>query len=168
MDIRTAINLIESAQATDFRSNWKTFDALPPSTVVKMYHATSLNSAEAIVRDGFSASKKVWSDSHDGYVYLGGSIQSLAIYAVHAVRSDDKPVIMVVHVRKADIEPDAGKDWASYLRRHKNDVISLFGKDAIKHPTPTVTLAEIGQVRAPESKVTPVAILDINGDPLEK
>jgi len=133
-----------------------------------MYHATSRSAAEAILRDGFDGGRKVWRDSADGYIYLGMSPRSLGIYGVHAAARDrDAPAILVVNVRKGDIEPDAGKDWTSYLRNAhaKRDVIGLHGKAAVKTPTATITLAEINQARAPVSAVTPVGILDGDGNP---
>jgi hypothetical protein len=160
--------LTESAEAVDTKGNWKVFQGLPDDAIVRMYHATSRKAAEAILSGGFDGSRKVWRDSTDGYIYLGSSPGGLGIYGAHAASRDgDVPAILAVDVRKGDIEPDAGKDWQSYLRNPsaKRDVANLHGKAAVKSPSAAVTLAEIGQARAPVRAVTPVAVLDADGRP---
>jgi hypothetical protein len=154
-------------EAVDVQQNWKRFDAVPPGEWVIMYHATKLSAAKAILQEGFRQTTKVWRSSLDGYVFFGLSPRSIAMYGVHAARSGDPACILKVEVLKGAIEPDDGKDWTSYLRNpsNKRDVVRLFGKDALKHPSATVTLAEIGQARALPNHVRPLEILDLDGEP---
>lgn len=157
----------ELVETVAVNGNWKAFDALAPGEWVEMYHATSLTSARAALDGGVRQDRKVWGDSSDGYLYIGSSPRSLAIYGVHATRGGDQPCILVVKVRKADVEPDDGNDWRAHLRNagNKRDVVSKFGKAAMARPSATVTLAEIGQAKARIEAVTPTGILDLDGQP---
>lgn len=148
-------------EGVDFEGNWKAFAAAPDDTKIIMYHVTSTSAAQAIMANGFDSSKRVWTDSDHGYVYLGLSARSLSIYGVHASKADDPPCVLKVEVAKGDVEPDNGGDWKSYLRNPntKRDVVNQFGPEAVKMPTATVTLAEIGQAKARVAAVIPIEIL---------
>ena len=169
LELRSWIKLVETLErsmpedAVDIKGNWKTFDALPNDALIVLYHATSNVAANAILKDGFNQTKKVWAGSIDGYVFLGASPRTIEMYGYHAARHGETPSCLMVTVRKSDIFPDDGRDWMAHCKQasHRDFVQQWFGKNAVKSPTPTATLACIGQVRALIDKVQPISIVSL-------
>lgn len=146
--------------AIDPGGNWKRLENIPDDGHVALHHATSLNSAIGILRHGYNATQSAFTDTPPDFVYLGGA-SGLGTYIGH--QGKGRPMIVVFRVKKQHLQPDAGTDWKSHLRLYKNDVARFHGKEAVKNPTAAVTYAAINQVRAHQSHVEAIGVLDPEG-----
>ncbi len=81
---------------------------------MKLYHGTSVNSAEQIIRNGFIPNKKYnWKiKSKPGYVYL--SLAYAPFYAMASIdESTTERVLILVEVNEKDLYPD--DDFIMYM-----------------------------------------------------
>jgi 2'-5' RNA ligase len=149
--------------AIDTTGNWKRFDRLPDDTRLVFWHATSRKAADSILAEGYHAQESAYTNTPPDYVYMGGK-EGLGTYLGQQGKGD--PVMVGFEVAKRDVEPDAGTDWKSHAKQPGNRefIARHHGKDAIKSPSATVTLANINQVRAHRSDATPIGILDPEGN----
>ena len=151
----------EYSKAIDPDGNWMFFQNIGDDEYVLLYHATSKENAENILKNGFQQQlRKTWSDTPAGYVYMGSVFEGFGLGTYLGPHTGKQPTIVAVRVQKKFIEPDLGSDWKSYLRNPENKAFMKRHNIDWKNPTAVTTYSQINQVRAPMDRVEPVGIYD--------